>query len=235
MKTNISIGALALLLLSSFAVAQSPGPAKKTVGAGKPPSTQVEATQPTTVIKSVPPTYPQKAKEQGIQGSVRLHVLIGTDGAVKEASVVSGPPSLTQAAVDAVRQWRYKPYLLNGNLVEVKTTVVVNFNLAVEEPLAWWVVVTEVAKGTPSSTIVAELKERKVEFPYNNSLDALQEKLIRSLGASDEVIEAARHAQKFPTSQYTSSEKARQLAWSLIYATFSRNHQRMALFTNCLR
>jgi TonB family protein len=205
MKTNLWLLALAYVSLSNIVSAQSPSPTKKTVGATTQ-GTQVQANQP-TLIKSVPPTYPQEAKEQGIQGSVRLHVLVGTDGVVKEASVLSGPPSLTQAAVDAVRQWRYKPYLLNGNPVEVDTTVIVNFNFTVEEPLSWWVVVTEVAKATPSSKINAELKGRPVVFPYGIPLDSLHEKLFRSLGASDEVIEAARHAQVYPTLQPTDAEK----------------------------
>ncbi len=55
--------------------------------------------------------------------------VIGKDGIIRDLSVVSGPPELTSAALDAVKQWRYKPYLLNGEVVEVETTINVNFVL----------------------------------------------------------------------------------------------------------
>jgi TonB family protein len=71
--------------------------------------------------------YPAEAKAQGIQGAVVLRAVIGTDGAVQNLTVVSGNSLLVAAALDAVRQWTYKPYLLNGEAVAVRTTVTVNF------------------------------------------------------------------------------------------------------------
>ncbi|MGH9670005.1 MAG: energy transducer TonB, partial [Terriglobales bacterium] len=65
----------------------------------------------------------------GVQGTVMLHVVIGTSGAVESIRVISGHPLLIQAAVDAARQWRYRPYLLNGQPVEVETQVTVSFKL----------------------------------------------------------------------------------------------------------
>jgi TonB family protein len=76
------------------------------------------------------PAYPPAAKTAKIQGTVVLSVVIGDDGNVKNIQVVSGPNELQQSSIDAVRQWTYKPYLLNGNPVEVKTTVNIIYSLA---------------------------------------------------------------------------------------------------------
>jgi protein TonB len=77
----------------------------------------------------VSPVYPAVARAARVQGIVILQALIGKDGQVKELSVVSGPPLLQSAAIDAVKQWVYRPYLLNGDPVEVMTTVNVVFTL----------------------------------------------------------------------------------------------------------
>ena len=82
------------------------------------------------LVKQPKPVYPTEAKAARVQGTVQLQVTIGKDGTVHSLNVVSGPPELVQAAVDAVRQWEYKPTLLNGEPVEVLTTVDVNFTLA---------------------------------------------------------------------------------------------------------
>ncbi len=75
-------------------------------------------------IKRVRPEYPSDVV---IQGTVVLRAIIGTDGRVQQLSAISGPPMLQNSAVDAVRQWEYKPYLLNGEPVKVETTITVNF------------------------------------------------------------------------------------------------------------
>jgi protein TonB len=80
-------------------------------------------------LTRVDPTYPDDARANGIEGAVVLHVIVGRDGLVESADPLSGPPGLREAAADAVRQWTYKPFLLNGDPVEVDTTVTVNFNL----------------------------------------------------------------------------------------------------------
>lgn len=81
-------------------------------------------------IYSVAPLYPPQAKASGIQGTVKLEVLIGKDGHVSQVTVVSGPAELIQSSTDAVKQWVYKPTLLNDTPVEVLTTVDVNFTLS---------------------------------------------------------------------------------------------------------
>ncbi len=75
------------------------------------------------------PQYPAIAKAARIQGIVVLQATISKSGSIQNLRVISGPPMLQQAAMDAVRSWRYKPYLLNGEPVEVETTINVVFNL----------------------------------------------------------------------------------------------------------
>jgi protein TonB len=82
------------------------------------------------LVHKVQPEYPQIAKQAHIQGSVVLHAVIGKDGQVQGLQVVSGHPMLTASAINAVKQWRYKPYMLNGQPTEIDTTITVNFTLA---------------------------------------------------------------------------------------------------------
>lgn len=81
------------------------------------------------VIRKTMPVYPAIAKAAGVQGAVSLQATISKNGMIENLRVVSGPAMLQQAAMDAVRQWRYKPFLLNGEPVEVQTTVNVVFSL----------------------------------------------------------------------------------------------------------
>ena len=82
------------------------------------------------VLKRVQPTYPQMAKIARVQGPVVLAAIIGKDGTIQNLTMVSGHPLLVQAATDAVKQWLYKPTLLNNEPVEVITTIDVNFTLS---------------------------------------------------------------------------------------------------------
>jgi len=81
------------------------------------------------LLQKVTPDYPPAAKEARISGTVVLEAIIGKDGAIRALKVISGHSTLQQAALDAVRQWRYRPYLLNGEPVEVRTTINVIFSL----------------------------------------------------------------------------------------------------------
>jgi TonB family protein len=81
------------------------------------------------VIKKVPPRYPQSALSMRVQGAVQLEATIDKEGNVKNLKVISGDPTLARAAADAVRQWRYKPYYLDGDPVEIQTQITVNFKL----------------------------------------------------------------------------------------------------------
>ena len=81
------------------------------------------------LLKKTPPMYPPIAVAARIEGTVILQATISTSGTIENLHVVSGPQMLQQAAMDAVRNWRYRPYLLNGEPVEVETTVNVIFTL----------------------------------------------------------------------------------------------------------
>ena len=81
------------------------------------------------LLTKVQPNYPDEAKRRHIQGRVVLHAIVSTDGTIKELNILSGPQELTESALDAVKQWRYQPTLLNGNPVEVDTTITVDYQL----------------------------------------------------------------------------------------------------------
>jgi protein TonB len=82
------------------------------------------------LIRKVQPTYPPLARSARIQGIVVLQAIISKQGTIENLSVVTGHPMLVPAALDAVRQWRYHPYILNNEPVEVETQITVNFSLA---------------------------------------------------------------------------------------------------------
>ncbi len=82
------------------------------------------------LVRQVQPAYPSIAKLAGIQGDVILQAVIGNDGSIQQLHAVSGHPWLIPSAMDAVRQWRYRPYRLNGQPVEVETEITVRFVLA---------------------------------------------------------------------------------------------------------
>jgi periplasmic protein TonB len=106
------------------------------VGAAPPPPkpTQTRIRQGGNVtaaklVNKVQPQYPPLARQTRISGTVRLHAIIGKNGQVEQLEVMSGHPLLVQAALDAVRQWKYQPTQLNGEPVEVDTTIDVIFSL----------------------------------------------------------------------------------------------------------
>jgi periplasmic protein TonB len=78
----------------------------------------------------VQPAYPPLARQVSIQGAVELRAIIGKAGTIENLVVVSGHPMLVKSAIEAVRQWRYSPYLLNNDPIEVETEVTVIFVLS---------------------------------------------------------------------------------------------------------
>ena len=93
----------------------------------RPP--RVSAMMEGYLIHKVEPVYPQLARAARIQGAVELQAVISKDGRIERLQVLRGHPMLVKAAVEAVQQWRYRPYILNGEPVEVETHVTVNFSL----------------------------------------------------------------------------------------------------------
>jgi protein TonB len=86
--------------------------------------------QAANLIRKVVPVYPPLAKQARIQGTVRFQAIIGKDGTIQNLQLVSGHPLLVANAQQAVSQWIYRPTLLNGDPVEVVTTIDVNFTLS---------------------------------------------------------------------------------------------------------
>ncbi len=81
------------------------------------------------LFKQVQPKYPPNALRLRIEGAVELMATISKSGSISAVSVLSGDPQLAHAALDAVKQWKYKPYLLNGSPVEIQTQITVKFKL----------------------------------------------------------------------------------------------------------
>ena len=118
--------ALALRMEVSSPVVQSEGQS----ATDKPTRARIDAgVMEGNILTKVTPVYPEIAKAAKVSGSVVLHAIIGTDGRMKSLAVLSGPEMLQGSAIDAVRQWTYTPYLLNGEPTEVDTKITVNFNL----------------------------------------------------------------------------------------------------------
>jgi periplasmic protein TonB len=98
-----------------------------------PPPKRIRVSQGVTkglLIQKIEPKYPPLALAARIWGQVVLKAIIGKDGEIKELELLSGHPMLTPAAIEAVRQWRYRPFLLNGEPTDVETTVTVTFQIS---------------------------------------------------------------------------------------------------------
>jgi len=106
-----------------------PASVKKPAPVGPPPVVRVSHLDPAKLLVKVIPQYPEIAKRTRTQGTVRLLGVIATDGTIQSLQVLSGHPFLVNAAVEAVRQWRYQPTVLNGQPVEVEAPIEVTFTL----------------------------------------------------------------------------------------------------------
>jgi protein TonB len=82
------------------------------------------------LIYRVQPSYPTLARQARIQGSVQLRAVISKNGTIGNLSILGGHAMLVASAIEAVKQWRYRPYLLNGEPIEVETEITVNFMLS---------------------------------------------------------------------------------------------------------
>ena len=108
---------------SAPVLAKTPAPTPRRI---RVPARIAEA----NLVYDVPPQYPPEAGRARLEGPVVLMAVIGRDGSVKDVRVESGLPILAQAAIDAVKQWRYKPYLIDGEPVEVDSRITINFTLS---------------------------------------------------------------------------------------------------------
>jgi len=83
-----------------------------------------------SLIQRVQPEYPPLAKQARIQGTVLLHAVIDREGKIEDLQVLGGHPLLVETALKAVQQWRYRPYYLDGEPVEVETQITIHFTLS---------------------------------------------------------------------------------------------------------
>src|SRR6266436_5956383 len=118
--------ALPKAMLSTLLIAPPPPPPKAVAPSRIKQGGQVTAA---SIITQTRPLYPALARQARIQGNVVLHAIIDKEGKVAQLEVISGHPLLVQSALDAVKQWRYKPTQLNGDPVEVDTTITVTFTM----------------------------------------------------------------------------------------------------------
>lgn len=127
------------ILLSYHRIGESPSAPPATAAQGLKPLSSTNRVaidsyvQLEKTVEGAEPVYPALARQTRVQGTVRLHAIIGTDGRVEELEVISGHALLIKSALDAVRKWRYAPTMLNGRPVEVDTTIDVIFSLR-EDP-----------------------------------------------------------------------------------------------------
>jgi protein TonB len=118
-------------IIGSVPTAAPPPPPPKVEKPATPQRIRVGGNvQAANLIRKVTPVYPPLAKQARVQGTVRFTAIISKDGTIQQLQLVSGHPLLVQAAQDAVKQWLYKPTLLNGEPVEVVTQIDVNFTLS---------------------------------------------------------------------------------------------------------
>lgn len=108
------------------------------------------------IVQKANPVYPPEARAAHVEGTVVMHAIIGKDGTIRNLTVESGPEMLRDSAVEAVRQWTYQPYLLNGEPVEVNTAIAVNYKMEATSPPP------PPARVRVSAGVMAALLEKKV-------------------------------------------------------------------------
>ena len=126
---HLDVGSGATSSASSASASAPNAPVSaKTTNAGDRVQLSPQTTQSVSV--SVPPNYPLLARQMKVQGAVSLQALISRDGTIQELHILNGPAILAAAAREAVKQWRFKPYLQNGQPVETQARITVNFTIS---------------------------------------------------------------------------------------------------------
>ena len=123
--------------LNSLTASQPQSPAPETAGgkqlADKPAARVSSGITQGLAFKKVPPLYPEQARPARVQGSDRMSVVISKTGDIIDVEVIDGPIELVVSAVNAVRQWKYRPYVLQSEPVAVETVITVNYTLSVPD------------------------------------------------------------------------------------------------------
>ena len=128
----ITVMASCILLLAAVARPQGPPtPAAETQGKtahSSPRQIKVYSAVAAQLVYSVYPRYPKEAKKKHLEGNVQVRYIVDADGSVKDAQAVNGNPILGKAAMEAIRQWRYRPALLNGEPAAVNAEIEMRFH-----------------------------------------------------------------------------------------------------------
>jgi TonB family protein len=122
--------ALTLLLIFSASFGHGQDPPTAVSSAPRRVKVAADAASALVIHKELI-QYPQSARQTAIQGTVVLSIVVGEGGDVKEVTIASGDPTLAEAASDSVKQWKYKPYVVDGAPVEMETEVSVSFHLKI--------------------------------------------------------------------------------------------------------
>jgi len=118
----------AIVTCTNCTALPDPGPNGRPIPVPPPKPPIISHTTEAMLLKKVVPDYPIIAKLSGIQGEVKLHAFVSKEGTIESLTVMSSPsPILSKAALDAVQQWKYRPYYLNGQPTEIETFVIVTF------------------------------------------------------------------------------------------------------------
>jgi TonB family protein len=180
MRIRFAASAFVLFtLLSASALAQVQGAPPSAPDIGPVPQPRPQRIRvggnvaKANLVTQVEPEYPEAAKTGHISGTVLLHAIIGKDGSVQDLELLGGPPLLVGPAMDAVRQWRYKPTKLNGFPVELDTTVSVVFKL-----------------GESANAPAKEIASTPAVAPIDQQLKADVERLINLPQMKEEIIES---------------------------------------------
>jgi TonB family protein len=152
-----------------------------------------EAVPDTFILRRVQPSYPQLARNARIQGPVILDALISEDGDILRLGVLSGNPFLVPAALDAVKQWKYKLFTIKDQPTKVHTQILVNFELTSEAqpgpiPLRLSEILQLVQNGLARDGVTSLIRHYKVGFDITDS----SERQLREAGANDEVVQAVK-------------------------------------------
>jgi TonB family protein len=135
LKIKIPLSALVVLLCAAGALAAQDPQIQASTAAPAPSPRPMRVriggnVAATMITHQVQPKYPDEAKHNHVAGTIVLRTVVSLDGHVQQLQFLSGPPELMRSAMDAVRQWRYKPMKLNGKVVEFETTISVVYTLS---------------------------------------------------------------------------------------------------------
>ena len=192
------IAALAILVLSFPAAAQQPS-AAVTPPPQIPQRVRISrGVAQGLLVRKVDPVYPPLARQARISGTVVLRALIGTDGSIENLTLVSGHPMLAPAAIEAVKQWKYQPYLLNGQPIKVDTEVQVNF--ALSPPSAADAVASGLSDRRPGGAVASLTPEASLSQVLNKYPGLMTEfsQLLGKLQRNIQFPEARRQSHLMP-------------------------------------